>query len=265
MKFLEKMFKKDIRFVSLKYQWIDLEVYLRLFYFFLTIVFFFFLIIGYLYFKDITTALLLSFFLSFFLLLAFSYYPRSVRSHFIGRLEKDLPFMLMDLDIKLNIGMNFIASLESVSKEYGFLGGIFKKVLNNYEKGISFQKSFLELSQFFDSHDFKRALNQIFGVYQSGYKAKETGPLFSLAEELLEKQKSESKIYHSKLVMISLLFIGITAILPALVLIFVSVGGMVINVGVSPVELLLLFVVVFPIMDFIVIFIIYLIMPSFMR
>ena len=256
---------ENIKFVLEKYPWADYEIYRKLMLTISISVILFFTIFSYLYFKDLINAFVIGIFSGAVIIALFHYYPITLRKHYLGRIEKDLPFFLMDLDIKLSIGMNFVSALENTSKEYNFLGTLLRKSLNQYDKGIPFHKSFLDLSTFYDSQDFKRALNQIYSVYQSGYGNTAYGPLFILAEELLDKQKSESKVYHSKLVMLSLLFIGATALLPSLFLVFVTIGGSIIEIGISGVELILIFVVLFPMIDLIIIFIIYNIMPSFLR
>jgi hypothetical protein len=117
----------------------------------------------------------------------------------------------------------------------------------------------------FDSNDFKRALTQILSIYESGKNFKEKGPLFELAEELVNIQTTKAKLYSNKLVMVSLFFIGVTAILPSLLLVFVSVGGIILDLGITPIQLILIFALVFPACDVIIIFIIFNMMPSFLR
>jgi len=92
-------------------------------------------------------------------------------------------------------------------------------------------------------------------LYESGYK---DNILTTLAQELLNKQKLEAKTYSSKLVMYSLFFIAATAILPSLYLMFVTVGSTIIQVNITPTQLMVLFFVVFPLVDIVYIsFVVY--------
>ena len=256
--------ERNIKFVSLKYYWLDLEIYKKIMYLVSFSVAIFFSVLGYIYYRD-TNAIIVGFISLILALLVFYYYPISLKRFYIGKIERDLPFMLMDLDIKLSIGMNFFIALKDITKEYDYLGILIKKVLNQHEKGIPIHKTFAELSNFYESQDFKRALNQIYAIYQTGYNSENQGPLFMLAQELLDKQKSESKVYQGKLVMISLFFIGITALVPSLFLVFITIGSSIFDVGLSPTELLLVYVVIFPIIDMAIIFFIYNITPAFLK
>lgn len=242
-----------------------MRLYKKTMYFFAIILFFFFTFVYYIYFDNILNAFIVGIVSCVFVILSFYYYPYSLRGHYVGLIEKDLPFFLLELDIKLSIGMNFVSALESMTKEQNILAHIFRQSLNQYDKGIPFNKSFLNHAGFYESQDLSRALNQIYAIYQSGYKSESRAPLFSLAEELLDKQKAEAKVFHSKLVMISLLFIGATALLPSLFLVFISIGGAIMDVGISAFELIFIFVVLFPLIDIVIIFVIYAMTPWFMK
>jgi len=257
--------KENIKFVKFKYEYLNILAYKKLMYFVGLFTSLFFAAIAFIYFQSIEYAIY-SFFSVFIVNIAFFYYyPFVLKKTFIGKIEKDLPFFLIDLDMKLSIGQEFLSTLKELAKQYEFLGNVFEKIIDNYNKGISLQKSFREYSEIFDSQDFKRALTQILNIYESGKNFKEKGPLFELAEELINIQTTKTKLYSNKLVMISLFFIAVTAILPSLLLVFVSVGGIILDLGITPIQLILIFTLVFPAIDLILIFFIFNMMPSFMR
>jgi len=255
----------NIRFVKFKYNWINLTIYKKIMYLVTIITTLFFSTICFIYFRNIEYAVYTFVSIAIVSIAFFYYYPFVLKKSIIGKIEKDLPFFLIDLDMKLSIGQEFLLSIKELSQEYDFLGHIFQKIIENYNKGSSLQKSFREYAELFDSQDFKRALTQILNIYESGKNFKEKGPLFELAEELINIQTTKTKLYSNKLVMISLFFIAVTAILPALFLVFVNVGSIILDLGLTPIQIILIFTVLFPSIDVIIIFVIFNIMPSFLR
>lgn len=256
---------KNIKYLKFKYPWANIESYKRLMLVIASAFTIFFGIICFVYSQNIEYLLYTIFGTPIITVILFYYYPFMLRKQYVGKIEKDLPFFLIELDMKLSIGEEFINALQDLSKKYGFLGRIFSKILDNYNHGIPLQKSFREFSEFFESRDFTRALTQIKNLYETGKKTGEKGPLFDLAEEIVNIQTTTSKLYSNKLVMISLIFIGVTTILPSLLLIFVNIGSFVLDLGITPTELILIFALVFPAIDLIIIFVIFNMMPSFLR
>lgn len=191
-------------------------------------------------------------------------YPYLVRKTMISSIESELPYFLIDLDIKLGLGIPIHDAIESSAKEYKELNNIFQKVLHQNKIGIPFYKIFLKLSSQYESEDLKRAFNQIIVAYESGYNDRQ-GPLLDLAEEILNKQKTQIKLYNSKLAMISLLFIAITALIPSLFLIFVTIGSSIIDIGLSSSQVILIITVLFPIIDLVIIMFVSFITPIQIR
>lgn len=257
--------KKNIKFVKYKYSWVTFVNYKKFMYVVASSTSLFFGLMAFFYLDSIEYAIYSTISVFVICIAFFYYYPFVLKKTYIGKIEKELPFFLIDLDMKLSIGQEFLQSIKELSKKYGFLGFIFTKIIANYNKGISLQKSFREYSEIFDSQDFKRALTQIMNVYEAGKSFKERGPLFELSEELINIQTTKTKLYSNKLVMISLFFIAVTAILPSLLLILVNVGGLILDLGITPIQLILIFTLVFPAIDLIIIFIIFNLMPSFLR
>lgn len=256
---------KNIKFLKLKYQWANIESYKKFMWTIAAAFTIFFGIICFVYSQNIEYLLYVIFGTPIITVILFYYYPAMLKKQYVGKLEKDLPFFLIELDMKLSIGEEFIHALQDLSKKYDFLGKVFERILDNYHHGIPLQKSFREFSEFFESRDFTRALTQIKNLYETGKKVGEKGPLFDLAEEIVNIQTTTSKLYSNKLVMISLIFIGVTTILPSLLLIFVNIGSFVLDLGITPTELILIFVLLFPAIDLIIIFILFNMMPSFLR
>jgi hypothetical protein len=199
-------------------------------------------------------------FLFAFLILLLTYaffviFPYLLKRHFVGNIDKELPYFLMDLDISLFLNMDFLDAIKHNSKKYKHLNIVFGKLFFNYLKGNTLQSSLFMIAERINFVPLKRGLSQIIVLYESGYKDK---VLTDLAQELLNKQKLEAKAYSSKLVMYSLFFIAATAILPAMYLMFVTVGSTIIEVNITSVQLLVLFFLIFPLIDILyILFVVY--------
>lgn len=257
--------EKNFKYLKYKYNFLDLQNYKKFSYFIISITSLFFTVLFYYFYKNFLYSIICFFIVFIIGYFITNYYPILIKKNIIGKIEKELPFFLIDLDMHLSIGEEFLNALKKSSKEYIYLKKIFNKIITNYEKGISFQKSFRELGEFFDSLDFKRALTQIINIYESGKQFKEKGPLFELSEDIINLQTTSTKLYSNKLVMISLLFIGFTAVLPALFLVFVNIGSFILDLGITAEQLLLIFILVFPSIDIIIIVVITTIMPGFLK
>lgn len=265
MKLSDFNLKKNMIYLKYKYPWATYNSYKRLMNFIVVLSALFFATIYFVLSNNLVDSLYLFLTIGFLGYLFFYYYPTILKKSYVGKIEKSLPFFLIDLDMKLSIGQEFISALNDLSKRYDFLGDIFQKIISNYNKGITLQKSFREYSNIFNSQDFKRALTQIMNLYETGRISKEKGPLFELADEIINVQTTRTKLYSNKLVMISLLFIGMTAILPSLFLIFVNIGAFIFDLGITANQLLLIFVLGFPAIDVIIIVVILNMMPGFLK
>ena len=135
-------------------------------------VFIFSLMISVIYFNEILYIVITTLCSTLLIISVFLFYPSYLRDYYIGQIEKDLPYFLMDVDVKLSVNMDFISALKTSAKNYKMLKIIFNKIIKNYENGISFNSSFLDVTTFFNSSNLKKSLNQIYGVYESGYKDK---------------------------------------------------------------------------------------------
>jgi Flp pilus assembly protein TadB len=186
------------RFVNRKYPWLDISVYKKLMNTFAIIFTLFFTIIAYIYYNDILSAICVGLIIGSIIIMIFYYYPYYLKKVLNSKIKSELPFFLIDLDIKLAIGLDFQTALSSASENYSLLKELFDSVTIQYQRGISYNKSFLELSNFFEDLDVTRVLNQILSVYYSGYNVRQRA-LFSLAEELLNKQKSELKTFNKNI------------------------------------------------------------------
>jgi len=102
-------------------------------------------------------------------------------------------------------------------------------------------------------------------VYEQGSRNKNGEPIRQLAKELLLKQKAESKEFSGKLVVFSLLFIAVSAIIPAFFQAYVVIGSMFLKMKFTAAQILVIALVLFPAVDLAVLAVIKAKTPAFMR
>ena len=197
----------------------------------------------------------------------FLYMPEARKKKTGALLEKDLPFALNSMAVELNLQIPFEKCMENVAKEkYGLVSNEFRKVIAEMgSAGSSMQEGLLHLTERVDSLILKRAVVQLVNVYEQGDGKKSGEPVKRLAAEILSKQRAESKEFAGKLVVFSLLFIAVSAIIPAIFQAFIIVGSMFLKLNFTAPQVLLIVAVGFPVLDLAVLFYIKSKTPVFLR
>lgn len=167
------------------------------------------------------------------------------------RLERELPFALLSMSTELSIGVQFERALEHCSRESGSLAFELRKALAEVRmKGSSIQEALFALSERSNSVAFKRSIAHLVGVYEQGGNKKTVAEsLRRIALEQLNSQRIEAKAFSQKLVVFSLMFIAVSAIIPALFQAFVVVGSAFLEVSLTPMQAFLIPTVLFPSID----------------
>lgn len=183
---------------------------------------------------------------AFFLL-----YPKIRKNRIKALIERDLPFALMAMAVELNLNIPFEKTIDNAArKKYGIISFEFSKVVGEVKNyGSSLQEALFHLSERNDSLMLRRSISQLVSIYEHGSRRERGTPIKRLAEELLSKQKSESKEFSGKLVVFSLVFIALSAILPALFQAFVSIGSMFLELEFTALQVIVIVTVFFPLID----------------
>lgn len=169
--------------------------------------------------------------------------------------ERDLPFALLSMSTELNMGISFEKSLKNIARGgYGIVSMEFQNALDEIlEFGVPVHEALIHSSESVDSISFKRAVSQIVNAYHRG--GKNCGDSVKrIALEILSRQKSESKEFSGKLAVFSLLFIAVSAIVPAIFLALIAVGSFFLKIKFSPLQIMLIVAVGFPLLDLAVFF-----------
>ena len=194
------------------------------------------------------------------------YYPRMQRKKYGQHVEACLPLTLLNIAVELNLGMPFIKAIEHAGKSKNCCGKEFRTVeMEIREQGASVQESLMHFAERVESRLVKRAATQLAAAFEQG-KGKKCGePIKRIATEILTRQKLESKLFSGKMVVSSLLFIAVSAIVPALFQSFSIVGSVVLQLSFTAMQLFLIIVVLFPVLDLAVLLYIRSRTPVFLR
>ncbi|MBU0662245.1 type II secretion system F family protein [Candidatus Micrarchaeota archaeon] len=176
------------------------------------------------------------------------YMPKMLARKRAQVIERDLPFALMTMSVELNINVPFEKVLENVAKEnYGVLSEEFARAVREVkERGASIQEALFAMGERVDSLMLKRSIAQLAGIYGHGYGG---DAVRKIAIEQLAKQRAVSKEFSGKLVVFSLMFIAVSAIVPALFLAFVVVGSTFMEMDFTALQVLLIAAIGFPLVD----------------
>ncbi|MDD5163766.1 MAG: hypothetical protein PHD95_06205 [Candidatus ainarchaeum sp.] len=190
----------------------------------------------------------------------------------VALIERDLPFALLSISMDLDLNIAFEKCVFNAAKNELATAPEFKKIFFDVkEKGMSMQEALVGFAKRNKGTAVKRAVLQLGSIYEHGSSRDIAGSIKSseavrrIALELLAKQRSESKAFSGKLVVFSLLFIAVSAIVPALFQSFIIVGSMILEISFTPMQVFLAIVVGFPLADLLVLFYIRAKTPVFLK
>ncbi len=182
------------------------------------------------------------------------------------RVEAQLPFVLLNIAIELNLGLDFMLCLRNAARHRSEAGREFRKVVAAVQQhGATVQEALLLCAERVNSRLLNRAVSQLVAVFEQGSRRNAGEPIKRIAAEILTRQRIESKVFSGKLVVLSLLFIAVSAIIPALFQSFVAAGSVVLRLSFTALQVLLIITVLFPLLDLFVLFYIRGKTPVFMR
>lgn len=189
--------------------------------------------------------------------------PLSKKRIHAKKVEAQLPFFLLKAANQLSLGKSFSAAIkdsldeeEAVSKEFGL-------VLRDVSKGAGFEQALNRMNARLGSLTIRRATSSLCNIQKHGKK--DSAPLKKLAQELLLKQRIESKEFSGKMTVFALVFIAVSAIVPAMFQSFVLVGSYFMSIQFTPFEIFVITAAGFPLVDLAVLFAIEKKTPLFLR
>jgi hypothetical protein len=162
-------------------------------------------------------------------------------------ISKEIPFFINNLANDLEKNISIKNALENRIKDNNIISKKIKIASDNVNnKGYSLKESLLLVSK--DHNKLSDVIYQLIEIINSGSNNK-AYPLRTLSKTIVEEQKINMKNYSTKLNLITLLYIVVSAIVPAMLLMFFIVGGNFFEISFSPLMVIFITVVVFPIVD----------------
>ncbi|OQA31827.1 MAG: flagellar assembly protein J [archaeon ADurb.Bin336] len=191
----------------------------------------------------------LSTLLSLFLFITLIQAPILKRKKRAKIIESELPLFLTRLACEIKLGKTLPNAINSTIKsdENSEIAKEFELVLKDMNKGISFSDALHEMNKRVCSENLKRALSNLSNISSTGKK--DVLGLKKLTNELLLKQRIESKEFSGKMVVYALVFIAVSAIVPAMFLSFILIGSFFMKLSFTPQQIFLISVIGFPLID----------------
>ena len=217
-----------------------------------------------LYFGNIITGVIFGLLFGSIIFATAEYLPKFQKRKNSKNLEKDLPFFLMEIPTGIGIGMQFeqcIAGVEnnSVAEE-------FRRAIKEMEHtGATAQQALIKIGERTESTAIKRCVTQIIGIYEQGSSRESAEALKKIAMELLARQRAEIKEFSGKMILFSLLFVAVSAVVPAMFQSFALIGSMVLKTRFTAIQLLIIPAILFPALDIAILVYIRMKIPVAMR
>lgn len=182
----------------------------------------------------------------FLVYFSITFFILKIKSQNYNRLIlKDLPFFLNNLANDLDRNMSLKIALEN-KVDNSIIGMKVKNALSLVKKGHSLENALYIVSK--DSYDLSRTFNQLIDILSVGSKNKATN-LRLLAESITEEQNYLIKKYATKLNLITLIFVIVSAVVPAMFLMFLLVASNFLEITFSSLTVIVVSVVLFPLID----------------
>lgn len=167
------------------------------------------------------------------------------------KVEAELPLFLLQLATEIKTGKSFFEAMKDCAKkdseENSAAKAEFDKAVSDMKKGASFQEALEGVNSRIDSLTVRRACSNLSNLQLQGKK--DTDGLKKLAQELLLKQKIESREFSNKMVVYALVFVAVSAIVPAMFQSFILIGSYFMNIKFTPEQVFAIIVGLFPAAD----------------
>ena len=161
-------------------------------------------------------------------------------------IESELPYLLRELAIYIDIGLPFEKCVEMLAGGKYELARELASAKQEMASGASVQAAFARLSSSTHSLALKRSILFLSTIYETG---KGTEPLRRLADEMSAAQISDMRAQAGKFSLLAIAFIAVSALIPSFFAVFAAVSPMMLSEPVQAWQVWLAFLLVFPSLD----------------
>ena len=175
--------------------------------------------------------------LSPFIFYAFYSYAKQQYFKKLGEIERKLPLFLEMLAIEHKIGIPLNTILDGLKQDF--------------PEFVDFKKLYIKYGKYSDY--ISRAYFLVDSLYKTGKGEEE---ILEFCDEINQEMELKIKEYNKKLTAMSVILIGTGAVLPGMLQVYYLVGSKFMDVDLTPDQIFLLFVFVFPIINGVLLWII---------
>ncbi len=183
--------------------------------FFIILVIYFYFSEKIMVFKKLPFLFLLSFIVFFLAFLIFNNSPKLMAKNKIKRLEKELPEFIQQLYIRVTAGMPLYAGIENIAqKNYGEISDLARRIVAYVKGGMNEVEALERISKEMPSKKLSKLFWQITNSIKSGADISKT--LNLMAQDLEKEQIISIDEFSSKLTPLTMMYLLLTIIFPAL-------------------------------------------------
>lgn len=167
------------------------------------------------------------------------------------RLESECEPFLSFLCVELALHPHFDRAFRSaLSHTQGLLREELEKEWKAYvEKGQGLEKGLANLGSRWERRGISRVTGMLIHLSSNGVSENGIQGIQQLAKDMRHQQSISLKAYGNKLAVFSLLFIAVSALIPAFILGFLTVGSRFLELDVTSSQIYWLAVIIFPLLD----------------
>jgi len=187
------------------------------------------------------------FLFSFFIFFSVTYFFQKIKLDEIKKkILQEIPFFLNNLgtDLSRNIPLKIALEARCDKSEIGRRIKVALGLVKHH--GFNLLDALDEVSN--DVPELKRVFYQVQDMVEMGSKNRDYA-LKTLADTIFEEQAQAMKRFSTKLNLLTLLFIVFSAIIPSMFLMFLLVGSNFLEISFSPIMIIFITVILFPIID----------------
>jgi len=172
--------------------------------------------------------------------------PALISSARSQRMESELPFLLREMAVYLDIGLPFEKCLEKISEKDYALSKDFSFALRQMKSGAAAQAALSAISVKSPSMQVKRCMLLLSSIYDTGSRP---DSLRRMADELSSRQLSAMRSQSGKLSLLSIIFVATSALVPSFFTVFAAVAPLVSSSPLSSFQIWLAFLFLFPLFN----------------
>jgi archaeal flagellar protein FlaJ len=190
------------------------------------------------------------------------YWPIIKQKQYSKKVEADLPLFLSKLVSELRVGKDFVKALKNSCQGKKEIETEYLRVVKDFKNGSSISEALKKMNQRIIGINIKRANSSLNNIYLHGSSS---DTLKKLTDDLLIRQKIESKEFSGKMVVYALVFIAVSAIMPSMFQSFILIGSYFMKISFTPLQVFFIIVLLFPALDVSILYMIHSKTPIFLR